>query len=163
MGDQAARQKRYREAQKAKGLKQVLLWARPEDIPLLKEAARSPHALARMQREVRASVVEEVSRDVRKREIVNLRKKQRRDLLAQARCTVKLLRGGDNEASPIGVKIRPEPTEHLKTLMRRNLWTYDPIIALWRMPWMHERYASSMAMCRELERSGYVVEYFGRR
>ena len=162
MGGQAARQKRYREAQKAKGLKQVLLWARPEDIPLLKEAARSPHALARMQREVRASVVEEVERDVRQREIVKIRKRQERDLLAQARKSVKRLKEGSN-VSPSALKIRPEPTEHEKTLMRRALWFYDPVIAMWRLPWQHERYASSLAICRELERSGYVITYFDTR
>lgn len=159
MGDQAARQKRYREAQKAKGLKQVLLWARPEDIPLLKEAAESPHALARLRKEVRAKV----EKEVRGREARNIRRKQHRDLLRQARRTVQVIRGGDNESTAIGVRISPRPTEHLKTLMRRNMWTWDPVIAVWRLPWMHERYASSIAMCRELERSGYVIEYLAAR
>lgn len=157
--DRAAAQRRYRERQKERGLKQVLLWVKPEDVDLIKEAAESPHMMARLRKEVRAKV----EKDIRSREWRTLHRKQRRDLLRQARRTVQLIKGGDNEWSPMGVRISPRPTEHLVTMMRRNMWTWDPVIAVWRLPWMHERYASSIAMCRELERSGYVIEWMAAR
>lgn len=47
--------------QKAKGLKRIQLWARPEDVEALQEASRQPETLARLRREVRADLTAEIA------------------------------------------------------------------------------------------------------
>ena len=47
--------------QKAKGMKRIQLWARPEDVEALREASRQPDALARLRREVRAEQEAEIA------------------------------------------------------------------------------------------------------
>lgn len=49
--------------QKAKGLKRIQLWARPEDVEALREASRQPDALARLRKEVRAEVTAEIAEE----------------------------------------------------------------------------------------------------
>ena len=49
--------------QKAKGLKRIQLWARPEDVTALQEASRQPEALARLRKEVRGEVASEIAEE----------------------------------------------------------------------------------------------------
>lgn len=47
--------------QKAKGMKRMYVWVRPEDVVALQEASFQPEALKRLQREVRADLTAEIA------------------------------------------------------------------------------------------------------
>ena len=54
------RMRRFMARMRERGLKRIQLWARPEDVAGLQEAARQPRALARLRKEVREEVREEL-------------------------------------------------------------------------------------------------------
>ncbi|MXX87994.1 MAG: DUF3018 family protein [Boseongicola sp. SB0677_bin_26] len=58
------RVRRFMARMRERGLKRIQLWVRPEDVPRIQEAARQPAALARLRKEVREEVEEDVKAEI---------------------------------------------------------------------------------------------------
>lgn len=147
-------QRRHEAAQKAAGLKRIRLWVRPEDVAAFQEAARSPHALARL----RAKAVAEVEQEVRETVTKRLELRTERALLAQARAEARQ-HPADSNAPPARVRFGHRPPGTFRRKLREAGWRYDPVAAVWHLPEDPERWPAAVAVLDEAEAAGQSFEY----
>ena len=101
-------QRRFSEAQKAKGLNRVVLWARPEYVDDLKLAARQPHSLSKLKKRVEKDLLPEIKASVKAR----LKRRTMRALTVQARAEARRHPAGAN-TPPSRVRFPMRPSEPL--------------------------------------------------
>ena len=139
-------QKRFTEAQKAKGLKRVVLWARPEDVDDLKLAARQPHSLSKLKKRVEKDLLPKVEASVK----AALRRRTQRAMLVQARSEARRQPAGANRP-PSTVRFQVKPSEAVRAALRASGWRWDPVAAVWHLPDDPALYEASTALLRDLE------------
>lgn len=146
-------QRRHEAAQRAAGLKRIRLWVRPEDVAAFQEAARSPHALARL----RAKAVAEIEQEVREKMAKRLELRTERALLAQARAEARQ-HPADSNAPPARVRFGHRPPGTFRRALREAGWRYDPVAAVWHLPEDPERWPAAVAILDEAEATGRSFE-----
>lgn len=145
------KQRDYIAAQKAKGLKRLVLWVQPEDVDTLRAATRQPHIMAELERRVRDEIIPEI-RDQVERELLL---RQRRAILAQKRAQVRRLQAGSNRLPEL-IRFAKRPPGDVRNRLKASGWIYDPVRAVWILPDDPETWPDTERLLNDLER--YDIE-----
>ena len=144
-------QRDYIAAQKAKGLKRLVLWVQPEDVETFQLAAQQPHALGKLRKRIRT----EIEPGIRDGLEADLTRKTRRALLAQRRARARRLQAGSNRP-PEMIRFANRPPGRLRNRLRAQGWDYDPVAAVWHLPDDPETWPASERLLDELD--AYDIE-----
>ncbi len=148
-------QRRFALAQKAKGLKRVMLWVRPEDVEDLKLAARQPHSLAKLRTEVRADLVKSLEPAIKRRVQDELLRKTRRAMLIQKRSQALRALSGANRP-PECIRFEKVPPAARRMALKDAGWLWDPVAAIWHLPDDPASYEATQRLLEGLEGFGVV-------
>lgn len=144
-------QRDYIAAQKAKGLKRLVLWVQPEDVETFQLAAQQPHALGKLRKRIRT----EIEPGIRDGLEADLTRKTRRALLAQRRARARRLQAGSNRP-PEMIRFAKRPPGRLRNRLKAQGWDYDPVAAVWHLPDDPEAWPASERLLDELD--AYDIE-----
>ena len=139
-------QRDYIAAQKAKGLKRLVLWLQPEDVNLFQTAARQPHALGKLRRRIRA----EIEPDIRKKVEADLTRKTQRAILAQKRAQVRRQQAGSNRPPEL-IRFAKRPPGTVRNRLKKFGWVYDLGRAVWILPDDPAVWPDTERLLKELE------------
>ncbi|RED10687.1 hypothetical protein [Pontivivens insulae] len=148
--NQAENHRRFVEAKKQQGLKRVILWARPEDIPMLKDIARQPHAIAAMRDKVAGEIEAELRPVLEKKIARQMEVRTRRAMLVQKRAQVRRQQAGSNRP-PDGVRFQLKPPGAVRQRIKQAGWLYDPVAAVWHLPEDPSHWDNAEALMAELD------------
>ena len=149
------RQHRFVEAQKAAGLRRVVLWARPEDVDALKLAAKQPHSLAKLREEVRADLRKTLEPAIKLQVEAELRRKTERAMLLQRRAQARRALSGANRP-PECIRFENTPPAARRNALKAAGWLWDPVAMVWHLPTDPASYEATERLLDALEPFGVV-------
>ena len=139
-------QRDYIAAQKAKGLKRIVLWVQPEDVDLFQTAARNPQALNRLRRRIRA----EIEPGIREKVEAELTRKTQRAILAQKRAQVRRQQAGSNRPPEL-IRFAKRPPWAVRQRLKKFDWVYDIERAVWILPDDPDAWSDTERLLKEFE------------
>ena len=145
----AQKQRDYIAAQKAKGLKRVVLWLQPEDVDLFQTAAQNPHAIAKLRRRIRA----EIEPDIRKKVEAELTRKTHRAMIVQKRAQARRLQAGSNRPPEL-IRFKSRPPGAVRNRLKAAGWWWDTVAAVWHLPDDPAAWPATERLLDELEPHG---------
>ena len=140
------KQRDYIATQKAKGLKRLVLWVRPENVETHRIAAEQPQALNRIRRRVET----EVERETRARVSARLDRRTERALLAQRRARARRQQASSNRP-PEMIRFKVRPPGAVRNRLKAAGWFYDPVDVVWHLPENPEAWPATERLLDELE------------
>ena len=151
----AEKQRKFVEAQKAAGLKRVVLWARPEDVDDLKLAAKQPHSLVKLREEVRAELVKTLKPALKLKVAAELKRKTERAMLLQRRAQARRALSRAN-SPPECIRFEKAPPAARRNDLKAAGWLWDPVALIWHLPTDPASYEATERLLGALEQFGVV-------
>lgn len=149
------KQRKFVVAQKAAGLRRVVLWAQPEDVDALKLAAKQPHSLAQLRAKVEAELRKEIEPRLRRKVEDQLYAKTHRAILAQKRAQARRAAIGANRP-PECIRFEKAPPAVRREALKVAGWLYDPVAAVWHLPADPASYEATERLLEALSAFGVV-------
>ena len=148
-------QRRFIDAQKKQGLKRLVMWVKPEDVPALKLAAQQPHSLAKLKKQVEADVTAALKPRITKKVEQVLMQRTYRAMLAQKRAQARRSIAGANRP-PNCIRFTKAPPAAQRVALKAAGWLYDPVAAVWHLPDDPATFAATERLLGGLDGFGVV-------